>query len=241
MNQIRFLCALLLVLHVFFNRQSRAFVVTTNGQSQQCVSLALGLGNAEIDDDDDRSLGSWDRRRYLASTFLLFQRPPIAAAAMEATVNLNSLADLPPVTDGCVRIFLCRHGQTENNRLRKVQGARVDPPINENGQEQAHTLGKAIGRVKPSPGLFFCSNLQRAKMTAEIAAAEVNPKIKVTKLNSLAEVDFGPVAEGRPVALAKAGMQATYAAWATGNIDFRPQEGGDSGREVSICTNTSDA
>ena len=147
--------------------------------------------------------------------------------------NLDALLDLPPVTAGCVRIFLCRHGQTENNRLRKVQGARVDPPINQNGAQQASNLGKSLRRLNPTPNLFFSSYLQRAYVTAQMAAAEVDSTIKVQKMETLAEVDFGPIAEGQPVVLAKARMQATYAAWAAGNIDFRPQEGGDSGRDVS--------
>lgn len=55
--------------------------------------------------------------------------------------NFDCLLDLPPITPGCVRLYLCRHGQTENNRLRKMQGARVDPEINKNGYEQAERLG----------------------------------------------------------------------------------------------------
>ena len=161
--------------------------------------------------------------------------------------NFNALLDLPPVPEegSWVRLYLCRHGQTENNRLRKVQGARIDLPINENGVEQATNLGQALQRLHPAPPrTFFSSNLQRARLTAEIASSIVlggetggggTTAIKVKQLDSLGEVDFGPVAEGRPVALAKAGMQATYAVWATGNIDFRPHGGGgegESGREV---------
>jgi hypothetical protein len=194
--------------------------------------LSLGLSNFEKDVEDN-GISCWCRRALLGSSLLLLQQPRVAVADIDTNTNLDALLDLPPVTQGCVRIFLCRHGQTENNRLRKVQGARVDPPINQNGSQQASNLGESLRRLDPTPNLFFSSNLQRARMTAEIASAEIDPNIKVRQLNSLAEVDFGPSAEGQPVALAKAGMQATYAAWATGNIDFRPQEGGDSGRDVS--------
>ena len=76
-------------------------------------------------------------------------------------------------------------------------------------------------------------------MTAETAAHEIDPKIKTRALDALGEVDFGPVAEGQPVALAKAGMEATYAAWAIGQIDYRPNGGGDSGRD--IMTRVADA
>eukprot|EP00956_Cyclotella_meneghiniana_P001722 scaffold1876_cov58-Cyclotella_meneghiniana.AAC.1 len=66
--------------------------------------------------------------------------------------DFGCLLDLPPLTPDCARIYLCRHGQTENNRLHLVQGARVDPPINENGREQAKRLGTAISRLMASDG-----------------------------------------------------------------------------------------
>ena len=37
-----------------------------------------------------------------------------------STGNFNCLLDLPPITPGCARLYLCRHGQTENNRLRLI-------------------------------------------------------------------------------------------------------------------------
>lgn len=185
--------------------------------------------------DDDISIDSANRRLILSSSLLLpLVAPSRSVASIEDEVpNFDSLLDLPPISQDCVRLFLCRHGQTENNRLRKVQGARVDPPINENGIQQAENLGRALSRLHPSPTVFFSSNLQRAKMTAKIASTQVDSSISINQLDCLAEVDFGPVAEGQPVSLAKAGMSATFAAWATGNVDFRPQGGeGESGRDV---------
>jgi hypothetical protein len=190
-----------------------------------------------IFEDYRNGVDSWKRRLVMIHGLVWWVWPEVASARDDPgsdQPNLDALMDLPPVTEGCVRLFLCRHGQTENNRLRKVQGARIDLPINENGVQQAKNLGKALGRLTPKPSTFYSSNLKRAKMTAEIAVSEVQPDIRVRQLDSLGEVDFGPVAEGRPVSLARAGMQATYAAWATGNIDFRPEGGeGESGRDVS--------
>merc|ERR1719203_1819503 len=85
------------------------------------------------------------------------------------------MIDLPPITPGCVRLYLCRHGQTENNRLHLVQGARIDPSINGNGLEQAQRLGMAVSRLIKSisipgavPKLAVHSNLRRARETAEV-------------------------------------------------------------------------
>jgi broad specificity phosphatase PhoE len=188
-----------------------------------------------IDSDDaGEKLFHWDRRWILESLVAPVILLPFRGARALESPDFNCLVDLPPVPDDCVRIYLCRHGQTEYNRLRKVQGARVDPPINENGLVQAEGLGKALARANPRPKVFFNSRLERARMTAETAAHGIDPEINTRAVEALGEVDFGPLAEGQPVALAKVGMQATYAAWAIGQIDYRPNGGGDSGRDVLI-------
>ncbi len=64
-------------------------------------------------------------------------------AAMIPTLE-DCLLDLPPCPENYVRIYLCRHGQTENNRLHLVQGARINPPINEVGQQMAARIGQAL-------------------------------------------------------------------------------------------------
>ena len=215
------------------------------------IVLRAGKDNAQdeivaargvlLDDTRRKSLGA-----LLISPLALLLKEPALADTIIAEeevqeTNLDCLLDLPPIPKDHVRIFLCRHGQTENNRLRKVQGARVDPPINDNGILQATNMGKALSKVNPTPqSPFFSSNLKRAQMTAEIASNQINnagnnniPKPLITQLSSLAEVDFGPLAEGQPIAIAKVGMQATAARWAAGNIDYRPsKDGGDSARDV---------
>ena len=155
-------------------------------------------------------------------------------------VELDCLRDLPPISDDSIRLYLCRHGQTENNRLRIVQGARVDPPVNINGKAQATNLGLALAHADPKPEVFFSSALLRAKMTAEIAAnAEMDSsstssrnRIVPRQLSALAEIDFGPVADGQPISAVQDKMTEAYTKWAMGDVDFRPEGGGDNGREV---------
>ena len=119
------------------------------------------------------------------------------------TGNFDCLLDLPPITLGCVRLYLCRHGQTENNRLQKMGSVNYDSSINQNGHEQAQRLGLAISRLNKSqsgwaalPTLAVHSNLRRARETAEIAAATVNnngSNIKVIgePILSLGKMDYG--------------------------------------------------
>lgn len=150
--------------------------------------------------------------------------------------NFDGLLDLPPVPEGYCRIFFCRHGQTENNRLRLVQGSRIDIPINELGQQQGQRAGMALARADPSPSLIYHSPLIRARQTAEQANRQgklVSPQTSPLRaLDALMEVDFGAVAEGQSVEDAKPDMVATYARWAMGQVDYRPEGGGDSGRDV---------
>lgn len=210
------------------------------GKSAKCVVPSTILQQEKsVKEVDSEPPYSSNRRNVVKAACLaplVFLPLPAfgdTATTTEVQPDLNCLIDLPPVAEDHVRIYLCRHGQTENNRLRKVQGARVDPPININGNRQATNLGKALSKAIPRPKVFFSSNLQRARMTAQIASSEVDASISVQPLGTLAEVDFGPVAEGMPLGLAKAGMEATYAEWAIGNIDYRPTKGGDSARDVS--------
>lgn len=89
--------------------------------------------------------------------------------------KINCLLNLPPVAKDHARVFLCRHGQTENNRLRLVQGARVDPPINNIGRMQAIRLGEALLAVKQNkelgvPTVALHSSLKRARETAAVAS-----------------------------------------------------------------------
>ncbi len=150
---------------------------------------------------------------------------------------LQCLSDLPPIPDDCVRIYLCRHGQTENNRLHLVQGARADPPLNQNGIAMAQRLGLALAQLPERVTTIFHSPLIRSRQTAVEASQQMKLKSPKTPLRTkllpcISEVDFGSIAEGKPINEVRLEMAVTYAAWASGNIDVRLQGGGESGREV---------
>ena len=153
----------------------------------------------------------------------------------------NVLFDLPRQQPDTVRLYLCRHGQTENNRLHIVQGAHVDPPLNDTGRQMAVRLGQEFAALDRSflrgnrnhefSNIIFHSQLKRSTETASIAAQIVNgsedsakfrriSKMTLGQLNSLNEVDFGLNCEGRrETASVRMDIRRTYAAWALGNID----------------------
>ena len=178
-----------------------------------------------------------------------------AVSTSNANAYLDCLLDLPPVTKDCIRVYLCRHGQTENNRLRLVQGARVDPPLNDTGKQQASRIGIALSRLAdqdPSakPIMAKHSKLKRAKETCELAVRSYSLDqqkqtdgssllLELEALPSLGEVDFGPSVEGKKVEDMKANMKKVFAAWSVGLIDEREapengQEGGESARDVLL-------
>ena len=148
----------------------------------------------------------------------------------------NVLSDLPPIPTDCVRLFLCRHGQTEYNRLKLVQGSRTDAEINENGVRQAQLLGNALSHATPSPDVIFHSSLSRAKQTAALSAQQFPSSIHAPTLKvlpDLGEIDFGGV-EGVSVDEVRAKMVAIYSTWAVGNIDTRMARDGESFREILL-------
>ncbi|CAB9508303.1 Inherit from COG: Phosphoglycerate mutase [Seminavis robusta] len=228
---------------------------TVQSSSVSChyksTSRRGAVTNEDHDHDEDSvvpkeqfnsSIDPWNRRQVLSygSSLALattsFHRPSNAIAT--TTDNyLDALVDLPPLATDTCRIFFCRHGQTENNRLRLVQGARVNAPLNELGRQQGYRTGLALANALPvTPSLVYCSPLVRARQTAQQARNAMMGKQQeeeeLQALDALMEVDFGPVAEGQRVDDAKPGMMATYARWSMGDVDFRPEGGGDSGRDV---------
>lgn len=163
--------------------------------------------------------------------------PPQKAAQ---AANYDCLLDLPPLPANHKRVFFCRHGQTENNRLGRIQGARIDADINDTGVRQATRLGTALNRALSDTDVAVVhSPLLRAKRTAELAVSQiatVGPKslssMSLEPLELLKEVDFGSSLDGQPVEYYRSRLTQTYATWATGNLDATMGQNGESGRQV---------
>src|SRR5690606_21892304 len=96
---------------------------------------------------------------------------------------------------GGVTLALVRHGRTEWNRQRRMQG-RADVPLDDHGRAQADAVGQLLSRAVWS--VVVSSPLQRAAETARIIGARLGVVEPVTDPR-LIERDYG-VAEGLPVA-----------------------------------------
>lgn len=88
-------------------------------------------------------------------------------------------------------IYLLRHGETEWNRLTKLQG-RKDIELSDTGRIQARNVAEYFLDI--TPDLIYSSPLKRAYETAEIIA-DVNNLPKPIAVNDLMERDYG-LAEG---------------------------------------------
>ncbi len=65
-----------------------------------------------------------------------------------------------------VELYLARHGQTDWNLAKRIQGS-TDNPLNAKGREQAAALGAALSGLEPAR--IVTSALARARETAAIA------------------------------------------------------------------------
>ncbi|GEM31798.1 bifunctional RNase H/acid phosphatase [Nocardia neocaledoniensis NBRC 108232] len=85
------------------------------------------------------------------------------------------------------RLLLLRHGQTELSIERRYSG-RGNPPLTELGRQQAERAAKMLA-AKGDIAAVVTSPLQRARTTAEAAAAALDVPLRV--LDGLIETDFG--------------------------------------------------
>ena len=88
-------------------------------------------------------------------------------------------------------LYLVRHGETDWNRERRIQGS-TDIPLNAIGREQAATTGRLLARRQWDA--IISSPLSRAFETASIIAAETGLPVPTT-VDELVERNYGD-AEG---------------------------------------------
>jgi len=89
-------------------------------------------------------------------------------------------------------IYLVRHGQTEFNRERRIQG-HVDSPLTELGVRQARAVGRLLADLirDPAGWRVVSSPLGRAHATARIVAARLGG-LPVELDDRLKEMSWGP-------------------------------------------------
>lgn len=127
-------------------------------------------------------------------------------------------------------LYLVRHGETEYNRLRLVQGRRIDCSLNETGRMQARALAGRLRDVRFDA--VYASPLRRARETAEIVVAG-RPELSIRLDPDLEEMSWG-IYEGEGwTPRIRELLERLTARWDQGVFD-EPVEGGESILDVQI-------
>ena len=84
-------------------------------------------------------------------------------------------------------IYIVRHGQTEQNLKKKLQG-RSNHPLTDLGREQASAVGDAFRDAGIVFDKVYTSPLDRAVETAKLVAGDVPTECE----DALIEMDYGP-------------------------------------------------
>lgn len=94
-------------------------------------------------------------------------------------------------------ICLIRHGQTDWNNKKLIQG-RLNNPLNETGRKQVKEVGKLLKVNDSTWDVLISSPLDRAIDSAKIIAEEINYKNEIIINNDVIEREFGE-AEGMDI------------------------------------------
>jgi broad specificity phosphatase PhoE len=124
-----------------------------------------------------------------------------------------------------VVLYLVRHGETDYNRRRIMQGRQINATLNDTGRAQAAALGARLASI-PFDALYS-STLLRAEETAEIVAAAHPEDLALQRVADLEEMSWG-IFEGEPIVPNVQDMFAEmYRQWEEGAFDYAV-EGGES-------------
>lgn len=121
-------------------------------------------------------------------------------------------------------LYFVRHGETEYNRRRIVQGRGIDSVLNETGQAQADALAQRLASV-PFDAIY-ASTLRRARQTARILARP-HQDVAVSHLEDLEEMAWGVYEGAHPSPDREEELGAIKQRWRKGAF-HEAIEGGES-------------
>ncbi|MEX0856629.1 MAG: histidine phosphatase family protein [Balneolaceae bacterium] len=124
------------------------------------------------------------------------------------------------------QLFVIRHGETDNNKAKMIQGRSINAPINALGKRQALAIVEVLDTF--SIQKIVASSLDRTHQTAEPLATKLG--LDSEKHTDLDEIDFGEL-EGQEFQLIESQINMVHTKWSSGEVDFAV-EGGESPRQV---------
>ena len=132
-----------------------------------------------------------------------------------------------------MKIYIIRHGETDWNKVRRLQG-RSDIPLNEEGRRLARITGEALSSVNFR--CIYTSPLQMAKETAMLVKGD--RQIDVIEDERLQEISFG-IYEGHCCAKDNYEIpDPDFMNFFTRPDQYHPPEGAESIEE--LCARTTD-
>ena len=118
-----------------------------------------------------------------------------------------------------MKLYIIRHGQTDWNIAKKIQG-RQDIPLNERGHFQEQCLGKAMEN-RPITAVFSSPQIRAMETAIAVASPAGVPVIPV---RDLMEINYG-VWEGKTEEELLRDDRALYKAWWSHPAETAPPEG----------------
>lgn len=111
-----------------------------------------------------------------------------------------------------MKVTLVRHGQTDWNKEKRIQGRGYDIELNETGREQSRRVAEYL-KDHEFDG-FFSSPLKRAAETADIIAQKYSSLSTVFPIKDLEEMSFG-IHEGsmKDESFIQQFIEPTFKAW----------------------------
>ncbi len=120
------------------------------------------------------------------------------------------------MTNPSFTLYLARHGETDYNRRRLMQGRSIDASLNERGALQAEALAERMADVPLDA--VYASTLKRAWQTADLLARPHG--LVPLLLPDLVEMAWGEL-EGKPILEFADYLKEVGAAWKTGRFEHR--------------------
>lgn len=123
-----------------------------------------------------------------------------------------------------MKLYFFRHGETDHNVDRRIQGPLLDDPLNARGRAQAEALQLALKKDGLKLDAIYSSPLKRAFETAQ-AVARGTGGIEVRKVPGLIEFSWGEFLGQREEGDILAAMQELHRQWRGGRITSAPPKG----------------
>lgn len=89
-----------------------------------------------------------------------------------------------------MKFYLVRHGQTDWNKLLKIQG-QIDNPLNATGEREAKDISSFFKAIQPDA--LYSTSLKRAKTTLNIIKQNNEWNLPININDSFIERDFGEI------------------------------------------------